>query len=185
MQKQVSKLSAKFTRFESKMAARKKIIETSVRLHTSLRQWKEQCGVVAKVLKQEGGAGAEAESHEELVCQLRDVGDVVLEEAGLLMEYMIVASRRSSEAGGEGSSGRGSAPDYSTGMSHVRRVTEEVEKHRVKLGQLAEARKIQTEQLRQIDSCEKDAKQVIIVIYRDHMTTLNRSHDLWGWSCGF
>ena len=171
MQRQVSKLSAKFSRFENKMAARRNIVESSLRLHTSLRQWKQQCEVVAQVLKHEGAAGAQpqsedggAESHEELVQQLRQIGDVVLEEAGSLMELMIMATRRTSEGGEEGPSGRGSAPDYSTGMSHVKRLTEEVENHRRRLGQLAEAKKVQAEQLKQIDSCEKDAKQVSFVL---------------------
>ena len=159
MQRQVTKLSAKFSRFETKMAARRNIIECSLRMHTSLRQWKQQCDVVATVLKQEGaGSGSEgAGSQEDLVQQLRQIGDVVLEEAGSLMELMVMAARRTSETGEEG---RGSVPDYSTGMSHVKRLTEEVENHRRRLGQLAEARKVQGEQLKQIDSCEKDAKQV-------------------------
>ena len=175
MQKQVSKVSAKFSKFESRMSARRSIIEGSLRLHTSLRQWKEQCEVVAEVLKQEGGAagggvgsGLEgAESQEELVQQLRQIGNVVIEEADSLMELMMAAMRRpdpsasGGEGGGEGGvGGRGATPDYSTGMSHVKRVMEEVENHRRRLGQLAEARKVQGEQLKQIDSCEKDAKQV-------------------------
>ena len=166
MQKQVTKLSAKFSKFESKMAARRHIIEGSLQLHTSLRQWKQQCEVVGQVLKQEGAeSGGEegAESQEELVHQLRQIGDVVLEEAASLTELMVVASRHSSEGGGAAGAdeGRGgSLPDYGTGISHVRRVMEEVENHRRRLGQLAEARKVQAEQLKQIDSCEKDAKQV-------------------------
>ena len=171
MQRQVSKVSAKFAKFETKMAARRKIIEGSLRLHTSLRQWKEQCEVVAEVLKQEGAGsrpepGLEgAESKEELVQQLRQIGDVVIEEAGSLMELMVAAMRRE-PGGGEdgGTGGHGSTPDYATGISHVRRVTEEVENHRRRLGQLAEARKVQGEQLKQIDSCEKDAKQVCFMI---------------------
>lgn len=167
MQRQVSKLSAKFNRFEGKMASRRNIIESSLRLHTSLRQWKQQCEVVARVLKQEDveSGPEEVESQEQLVQQLRQIGDVVLEEAGSLMELIITASRRVSVGGGgteEGISGHGGTPDYSTGMSHVKRLTEEVENHRRRLGQLAEARKVQGEQLKQIDSCEKDAKQVCL-----------------------
>lgn len=162
MQKQITKLSGKFSKFESKMAARRSIIEGSLRLHTSLRQWKEQCEVVAQVLKQEGvESGVESEDTEshELVVQLRQIGDVVLEEAGSLMELMTAASRHPGD-GEEGASGRVMVPDYSTGMSHIRRLREEVENHRRRLGQLAEAKKVQAEQLKQIDSCEKDAKQV-------------------------
>lgn len=171
MQKQVTKLSAKFSKFEARMSSRRVIVDTSLRLHTSRRQWKQQCDVVAQVLKQEGAesggggaeeGGAKSESREQLVSQLRQIGDVVIEEAGALMELMVAASHRSSEGGGgEGESGRGTLPpDYSSGMSHVRRLMEEVENHRRRLGQLAEARKVQAEQLKQIDSCEKDAKQV-------------------------
>ncbi len=170
MQKHVSKVSAKFSKFESRMAARRRIIEGSLRLHTSLRQWKEQCEVVAGVLKQEGASesGSEgAESQEELVQQLRQIGDVVIEEASSLMELMITAMRRSEPPGGGGggeegggTGGRVGVPDYSTGMSHIKRVMEEVENHRRRLGQLAEAKKVQGEQIKQIDSCEKDAKQV-------------------------
>lgn len=184
MQRQVSKLSSKFSRFEAKMSARRNIIEGSLRLHTSLRQWKQQCEVVAQVLKQEGAAESSkqegAESHEELVQQLRQIGDVVLEEAGSLMELMITASCRTSDAaeegrgtteeggrGGEGEGQGGRVPDYSAGMSHVKRLIEEVENHRRRLGQLAEAKKVQAEQLKQIDSCEKDAKQV-----RGHVTVM-------------
>jgi hypothetical protein len=169
MQKQITKLSAKFSKFEGKMAARRSIIEGSLRLHTSLRQWKEQCEVVAQVLKQEGvesGAGSdEAESQQELVVQLRQIGDVVLEEAGSLMELMAAAACHPASATGEGeegTSGHATVPDYSTGIAHVGRLTEEVENHRKRLGQLAEAKKVQAEQLKQIDSCEKDAQQVSI-----------------------
>ena len=166
MQRQVAKLSAKFSRFENRMATRRSIIESSLRLHTSLRQWKQQCEVVAQVLKQEGVESnpGGVESQEELVQQLKQIGDVVLEEAGSLMELMITAARRTSDAGEEGQSGRSSIPDYTSGMNHVKRLTEEVENHRRRLGQLAEAKKVQVEQLKQIDSCEKDAKQV-----RDHV----------------
>lgn len=162
MQRQVAKLSAKFSRFENRMATRRNIIESSLRLHTSLRQWKQQCEVVAQVLKQEGVESNPegVESQEELVQQLRQIGDVVLEEAGSLMELMITAARRTSDAGEEGQGGRGGIPDYTTGMNHVKRLIEEVENHRRRLGQLAEAKKVQVEQLKQIDSCEKDAKQV-------------------------
>lgn len=161
MQKQISKLSAKFSKFEGKMAARRNVIESSMKLHTSLRQWREQCDVVATVLKQEGaGSGEEkkAESQEELVQQLRSIGDVVLEEAGSLLELMVTAGHDSEE--GQGPEGRGHVPDYSTGISHVKRLIEEVENHHRRLGQLAEAKKVQGEQLKQIDSCERDAKQV-------------------------
>ena len=179
MQKQVSKLSAKFSKFETKMAARRSIIESSMQLHTSLRQWKEQCEVVAQVLKQEGVESGEkgVESHRELIQQLRQIGDVVLDEAGTLMELMISATRRrSSEGGGAGdggSGGRRSSPDYTTGMNHVRRLMEEVENHRRRLGQLAEARKVQAEQLKQIDSCEKDAKQVCVLSCDYHVINIH------------
>ena len=172
MQKQVSKLSAKFTLFESKMAARRSIIDSSLQLHTSLRQWKEQCKVVAQVLKQEGaGPGSEgAKSQQQLVEQLQQIGGVVLEEAESLMELMLVAMRQPDVGGDEG--GRGNTPDYTTGIGHVKRLIEEVENHRRRLGQLAEVRKVQGEQLKQIDSCEKDAVQVSTCMCDMHVTCM-------------
>lgn len=168
MQKQITKLSAKFSKFEGKMAARRSIIEGSLRLHTSLRQWKEQCEVVAQVLKQEGAESGEesveGESQQQLVLQLRQIGDIVLEEAGSLVELMTAATMHPAE-GEEGASERVSVPDYATGMDHIRRLREEVENHRLRLGQLAEAKKVQAEQLKQIGSCEKDAKQVMCCLY--------------------
>ena len=163
MQKVVSKLSSKFTKFESKMSARRDIIETSMRLHTSLSQWREQCKVVIKVLQQEGVEFGvkEMESQEQLIQQLRQIGDVVLEEAGTLTELMATAANQSAGRGGEEAGNHhGTHPDYSMGISHVKRITDEVDNHRRRLGQLAEARKVQAEQLKQIDACEKDAKQV-------------------------
>jgi len=121
------------------MATRRDIIEGSLRLHSSLRQWRQQCEVVAQVLKQEGveaRSEEEAESQEQLVQQLRQIGEEVLEEAGSLMEMMVAATQRPAEAGGGGEDGQGvgshgNAPDYSTGIGHVKRLTEEVEKGRV------------------------------------------------------
>ena len=169
IQKQVSKLSAKFTRFENKMAARRRILEFSLQFHTSLRQWKEQCEVVASVLKQERAGQEKAESRDDLVLQLQQIGDVVVEEARSLLELLIRTMRAggmgvASENGGGGGRGSIHAPDYSQGLAHVKRLMEEVENHRRRLGQLAEARKVQAEQLKQIDACEKDAKQVSLEI---------------------
>ena len=165
IQKQVSKLSAKFTRFENKMAARRRILESSLQLHTSLGQWKEQCEVVASVLRQERAGQEEGVSRDELVSQLQQIGGVVVEEAGTLLELLIKTMRVSNGAASEeGSGGRAAdffkLPDYSMGVAHVKRVMDEVDNYRKRLSQLAEARKVQADQMKQIDACEKDAKQV-------------------------
>jgi len=164
----VSKLSAKFTRFESKMSARRRILELSLQFHTSLGQWQEQCAVVASVLRQEKAGQKETVSRDELVSQLQQIGGVVVEEAGSLLEMLVKIMRAGGGASGaaseDRSSGRGAdffkLPDYSVGVAHVKRVMEEVDNHRKRLSQLAEARKVQADQLKQIDACEKDAKQV-------------------------
>ena len=55
-------------------------------------------------------------------------------------------------------------PDYSAGLDHVRRLTEEVDNHRKRVNQLAEARQLQLDQYRHLYSCERDAKQVCLVM---------------------
>lgn len=158
IQKQVSKLSAKFTHFENKMASRHRILELSLHLHMSLRQWKEQCEVVSSVLKQERSGQERTEAQSDMIQQLQQIGDVVVEEAVSLLELMIGAMRTGVAA--EEVAGRSQNPDYSLGIGHMKRLMEDVENHRRRLGQLAEARKVQAEQLKQIDTCEKDARQV-------------------------
>ncbi len=163
IQKQVSKLSAKFTRFENKMATRRRILELSQQFHTSLGQWKEQCEVVASVIKQERAGQEVTEPRDDLVQQLQQIGDVIVDEARLLLELLIQTMRPNGNTDEMGSGGRGGVfqvPDYSMGIAHAKRVMEEVENHRRRLGQLAEARKVQSEQMKQIDACEKDARQV-------------------------
>ena len=116
--------------------------------------------MVISVLKQETSEQEGEESQDDQPKQLQEFGNIVLKDAGALLELMMGAS----QAGGISEDGEGGGrnlnPDYSRGFVHVKRMMEEVENHQRRLGQLAEARKVQTEQLKQIDNCEKDAKQV-------------------------
>ena len=54
----------------------------------------------------------------------------------------------------------GGGPDYSVGIGHVENLVMEVESQRKRVEQLAETRKLQLEQFKQLFSCEKDTKQV-------------------------
>lgn len=163
IQKQISKLNTKFTRFESKMAARHHILETSAHLQTSLRQWREQCKMVLAILKQESSGQEGTEPQDVLVQELQQIGNVVLDAGQTLLELVIAASEVGAVSeDGEGS-GRSLNPDYSRGISQVRALMSEVENNRRRLRQLAEARAVQNEQLKQIDTCEKDAKQVRVM----------------------
>ena len=165
MQRQITKLSAKFTHFEGKMASRRRILEMSLRLHTSLGQWREQCKVVIASLKQEALMQDRAQPQDDMVQQLRQIGDVILEEAGSLLELMleIMKTGEALEEGEVHEGGGGVSPDYYRGIEHIRKLKEEVENHRRRIEQLMEAQKVHDEQLKQIDTCEKDAKQVRIM----------------------
>ena len=66
-----------------------------------------------------------------------------------------------------GGRGGGGGPDYSHGISHVEMVVGEVRSQWMRVEQLAEARKLQLEQFKQLLSCEKDANQVR---WRCHVT---------------
>lgn len=58
----------------------------------------------------------------------------------------------------------GGGPDYSDGIGHVETLVREVESQKKRVEQLAEARKLQLEQFKQLFSCEKDTKQVRIIV---------------------
>lgn len=90
----------------------------------------------------------------EHVQQLQKTTADVLEVATKLLELMESVGQRSADPGGRG------PPNYSSGIHHVKQMVEEVEKHHTRVGQLAEAQKLQTEQFKQLHSCEKDAKEV-------------------------
>ena len=74
-------------------------------------------------------------------------------ETSNLIELMKGTTQHATE------SGRGRL-DYSAGINHVKQLVEEVENHRTRVGQLAEAQKLHSEQFKQLHSCEKDARQV-------------------------
>ena len=56
----------------------------------------------------------------------------------------------------------GGGADYSVGIGHVENLVMEVESQRKRVEQLAEARKLQLEQFKQLFSCEKDTMQVSV-----------------------
>ena len=95
-------------------------------------------------------------NHNDHLAQLWQVADTVLAEATSLIELMKGATRKLSIP----ESGKRAGNGYTPGMDHVSQLIEDVENHRKRLGQLAEARKLQTEELKRLHSCEKDAKQV-------------------------
>ncbi|XP_065888216.1 SEC14 domain and spectrin repeat-containing protein 1-like isoform X4 [Dysidea avara] len=52
-------------------------------------------------------------------------------------------------------------PEYKKGSRHVRHCSDEIEDKKNRVEQLAETRKVRQDQLKQIYTCEKDAKQVL------------------------
>ena len=90
--------------------------------------------------------------------QLEKTTSQTLVDATKLLELMEAVGQRSTDSGGRGT------PNYSSGIRHVKQMVEEIEKHRTRVGKLAEAQKLQTEQFKQLHSCEKDAHEVQFVI---------------------
>lgn len=82
-----------------------------------------------------------------------------LADAAKLLELMEAVGQRSTDSGGRGT------PNYSSGIRHVKKMVEEIEKHRTRVGKLAEAQKLQTEQFKQLHSCEKDAQEVHLAFF--------------------
>ena len=103
LQRQVSKLSARFSKFESYLGERSSIIHGSVRLHTCNTEWWHQYEETTVLLKQEASAGdlATAEQllsdHNERVGQLLQMGEVVTREGHGILEIMESITRRSME----------------------------------------------------------------------------------------
>ena len=123
-------------------------------------QWRSQCIKSAQLLKQQVSADpADQDSHTEHVQQLEKATTRALSDAAKLLELMEAVGQRSTDSGGRGT------PNYSSGIRHVKRMVEELEKHRTRVGKLAEAQKLQTEQFKQLHSCEKDAQEVHISVY--------------------
>ena len=124
-------------------------------------QWRGLCQVTSELLKQEMGSSDTPPSDELLgnhgdhMTQLWQVADSAISEANCLLDLM---TRTSQKLPSDGSKGAG--PGYAPGIAHVTRLIEEVENHRRRVGQLAEARKLQAEELKRLYSCERDTKQV-------------------------
>ena len=108
-------------------------------------------------------------NHNDHLAQLWQVADTVLSEATSLIELMKGATRKMSVP----ESGKRAGNGYAPGLDHVSQLMEDVENHRKRLGQLAEARKLQTEELKRLHSCEKDAEQVrvcgLYVLYMQYL----------------
>ena len=142
-------------------------------MHTHT-QWRAQCKNSAQLLKQQVSADtANQDSHTEHVQQLEKTTTQALADAAKLLGLMEAVGQRSTDSGGRGT------PNYSSGIRHVKQMVEEIEKHRTRVGKLAEAQKLQTEQFKQLHSCEKDAQEVhlhviisLLTSTRLHFTTL-------------
>ncbi len=96
-------------------------------------------------------------NHGDHMTQLWQVADDAISEAASLIERM---KSTSSKLPSEGSKGAG--PGYVPGVDHVSRLIEEIQNHRHRVGQLAEARRLQGEELRRLHSCERDTSQVSV-----------------------
>ena len=94
-------------------------------------------------------------NHGDHLTQLWQVADSAISEANCLLELMTKTSQKLPSDGS-----KGAGPGYAPGMDHVTRLVEEIENHRRRVGQLAEARKLQAEELKRLYSCERDTKQV-------------------------
>ena len=97
---------------------------------------------------------SEEDSYTEHVWQLEKTTAQALAEATKLLTLMEGIGQRATDASGHGT------PNHSSGIYHIKCLVEEVEKHCTWVGKLAEAQKLQTEQLKQLQSCEKDAQEV-------------------------
>ena len=129
-------------------------VHTHTHTHTHT-QWRSQCRTSAQLLKQQVSAdAANQDSRTEHVQQLEKTTMQTLADAAKLLELMEAVGQRSTDSGGRGT------PNYSSGIRHVKKMVEEIEKHRTRVGKLAEAQKLQTEQFKQLHSCEKDAQEV-------------------------
>ena len=74
------------------------------------------------------------------------------------------------------------------GVAHVRGVVSEVESHWKRLQQLAESRRLQLDQLKQLFSCEKDAEQVTASSLVLASVSQGNSHDhmfCYAMFCGY
>ena len=132
-------------------------------MHTHT-QWRAQCQKSAQLLKQQVSADiANQDSHAEHVQQLEKTTTQALADAAKLLELMEAVGQRSTDSGGRGT------PNYSSGIRHVKQMVEEIEKHRTRVGKLAEAQKLQTEQFKQLHSCEKDAQEVHLLVIISHV----------------
>ncbi len=71
-------------------------------------------------------------------------------------------------------------PEYTSGISRVDAIVEEVDERRKRLNQLAEAKRLRVEQFKQLYSCEKDAKQVRHerLLSDDYVIMFLCSHDI-------
>ncbi len=128
-------------------------------------QWRGLCKVTSELLQQEMAPTDPAHSPDESgdhMTQLWQVADSAISEASSLIERM---KSTSSKLPSEGSKGAG--PGYGPGVDHVSRLIEEIQNHRHRVGQLAEARRLQGEELRRLHSCEKDTSQVSHVLEMD------------------
>ena len=110
---------------------------------------KQQVSADTANLSQEG-------PHTEHVQKLEKTTTQALTDAAKLLELLDAVGQRSTDSGGRGT------PNYSSGICHVKQMVEAIEKHRTRVGKLAEAQKLQTEQFKQLHSCEKDAQAVHI-----------------------
>ena len=120
-------------------------------------QWHAQSQTSAELLKQQVSTNtnpSQEDPHIKHVQQLEKTTAQALVEATKLITLMEGVSQRSTDASGRGT------PNYSSGIYHVKQLVEEIEKHRTRVGKLAEAQKLQTEQFKQLQSCEKDAQEV-------------------------
>lgn len=86
--------------------------------------------------------------------KLRAIASAAIGEANSLIEQM---RKTSSKLPSEGSKSVGG---YLVGVDHVTRLIEEVENHRVRVGQLMEAQQLAAEEIKRVHSCERDALQV-------------------------
>ncbi len=82
------------------------------------------------------------------------VAGTAVSEANSLIEQM---RKTSSKLPSEGSKNVGG---YLAGIDHVTRLIEEVENHRVRVGQLMEAQQLAIEEVKRVQSCERDTQQV-------------------------
>ncbi|XP_065888196.1 SEC14 domain and spectrin repeat-containing protein 1-B-like isoform X2 [Dysidea avara] len=153
MRQFVTKLTNQYTFFEARLRKRGNILRLSMAFHRRLEKWRQDCEFCQEEMMNEGMPfdDTTVTQDQRQMDNLRESGSEVIQEGRDLLEMVHQQSELQMSH----------PPEYKKWSHHVRHCLDEVEDKKKRVEQLAETRKVRQDQLKQIYTCEKDAKQVL------------------------